>query len=69
MNQDSYIDPAEHIYDATKMIKRHLNDNDLIIYVKDFIWALESTIDYDFDGILNKCINILKPLIEKKSEL
>ena len=30
--QDSYIDPAEHIYDACKTIKRHLDDEDLIMY-------------------------------------
>ena len=62
-NQDSYIDPAEHIYDAEKMIKRHLDDDDLIMYVGDFIWGLSSDANGDFDGTLVKCVEMLRALV------
>lgn len=62
-NQDSYIDPAEHIYDAEKMIKRHLDDDDLIMYVGDFIWGLSSDANGDFDGTLAKCVEMLRALV------
>jgi|LSQX01.1.fsa_nt_gb hypothetical protein len=61
-NQNSYIDPAEHIYDAEKMIKRHLDDEDLIMYVGDFIWGLSSDANGDFDGTLSKCVEMLRAL-------
>jgi hypothetical protein len=61
-NQDSYIDPAEHIYNAEKMIKRHLDDDDLIMYVGDFIWGLSSGANGDFDGTLAKCVEMLRAL-------
>lgn len=61
-NQDSYIDPAEHIYDAMKKIKRHLDDEDLIIYVGDFIWGLSSSTNVDFNGTLDKCVKMLQSL-------
>ena len=60
--QDSYIDPAEHIYDTCKTIKRHLDDEDLIMYVGDFIWGLSSEANGDFDGILSKCVEMLRAL-------
>ncbi len=60
--QDSYIDPAEHIYDACKTIKRHLDDEDLIMYVGDFIWGLSSDANGDFDGTLFKCVEMLRAL-------
>jgi len=60
--QDSYIDPAEHIYDACKTIKRHLDDEDLIMYVGDFIWGLSSEANGDFDGTLSKCVEMLRAL-------
>ena len=61
--QDSYIDPAEHIYDACKTIKRHLDDEDLIMYVGDFIWGLSSDANGDFDGTLSKCVEMLRALV------
>jgi len=61
-NQDSYIDPAEHIYDAMKTIRRHLDDEDLIMYVGDFIWGLSSDANGDFDGTLDKCVKMLQEL-------
>jgi hypothetical protein len=61
-NQNSYIDPAEHIYDAEKMIKRHLDDEDLIMYIGDFIWGLDSSANGDFDGTLAKCVEMLRAL-------
>ena len=61
--QNSYIDPAEHIYDAIKTIKRHLDDDDLILYVDDFIWGLCSSANGDFDGTLSKCIEMLQSLV------
>lgn len=64
LNESNYIDSAEHIHDGIKVIKRHLNDEDLIIYIHDFIWALESSANIDFDGSLNECIKMLKLLNE-----
>jgi len=61
-NQDSYIDPAEHVYDSKKVIKRHLYDDNLIIYVGDFIWGLSSDANCDFDGTLVKCVEMLRAL-------
>ena len=58
-NQDGYIDPAEHIYDAVKTIKRHLDDEDLILYVGDFILGLKSDANGDFDGTLKKCVKMI----------
>lgn len=63
--QNSYIDPAEHVYDAIKTIKRHLDDDDLIMYVGDFIWGLSSSANGDFDGTLDKCVKMLQSLIKK----
>lgn len=63
---NSYIDPAEHIYDGIKVIKRHLDDENLIEYVDDFILALESTVNGDFDGSLSKCSKMLKTLVATK---
>ena len=58
-----YLDPAEHIYDAIKIIKGHLDDDDLIRYVDDFILGLSSEANEDFEGKLNKCIKILQSLV------
>lgn len=60
--QSRYSDPAEHIYDGMKIIKRHLNEDDLILYVDDFIWALSSEVNGDFDGTLSKCIEMLRTI-------
>lgn len=65
-NQNSYIDPSEHIYDAKKRIKRHLDDEDLIMYVGDFIWGLNSSVNGDFDGTLAKCVEMLNALDDTK---
>jgi hypothetical protein len=59
---DSYIDPAEHIYDAVKVIKRYINDDDLISHIDDFIWGLSSSANGDFDGTLGECIKMLRTL-------
>ncbi len=61
--QDSYIDPAEHIHDAMKVIKQHLDDENLIMYVGDFIWGLSSSTNGDFDGTLDKCVKMLQTLV------
>jgi hypothetical protein len=58
----SYIDPAEHIHDAMKMIKRHLDDDDLITYLGDFIWGLSSSANVDIDDTLDKCVKMLQTL-------
>lgn len=60
--QTQYIDPAEHIYDAIKVIKRHLNDDDLEFYISDFIHGLNSSVNLDIDGTLEKCIKKLQSL-------
>lgn len=60
--QDSYIDSAEHVYDACKTIKRHLDDDDLIMYIGDFILGLSSYTNLDIDGTLSKCVEMLRAL-------
>ena len=42
LDQIEYADTAEHLYDAVKMIKRHLDDDNLYDYIDDFLWGLES---------------------------
>ena len=33
LEESDYIDPAEHLYDGIKSIKRHLDDSDLDKYI------------------------------------
>lgn len=66
LENSDYIDPAEHLYDAIKVMKRHLreeNDDDIILYVGDFLWGLSSPTIIDTDGKVEKCIEKIKDLI------
>jgi hypothetical protein len=68
----NYLDPAEHLYDAVKSIKRYLDDDNLEIYLHDFLWGLESSTIGDFDGVVKECIEIIKNMqtfINKNKEL
>lgn len=65
-NQDKYIDPAEDVHDCINMITRYLEDDDLISYVNDFIFLLNSSANIDWEGILKKCVEILKTLNTQK---
>lgn len=56
-----YADPAEYLYDGIKVISRHIRLNDTITigHLQDFMWCLDNTIVYDFDGKLCECITLL----------
>jgi hypothetical protein len=59
LDTSSYIDPAEHLYDGLKQIKREIT----YATVHDFLWALESSTVIDVDGIVYECANKIKPLL------
>ena len=59
LETSDYIDPAEHLYDGLKQIKKSVNDNTL----HDFLWALQSSTVIDIDGKVKQCINMIKPLV------
>ncbi len=56
----NYIDPAEHVYDAIKTIKRKLDSNITIPDIEDFLWGLSSSTNIDVDGTLAECVDMLK---------
>ena len=60
LESSDYIDPAEHIYDAIKVIKRKLNSNLTQTDIGCFLRGLESSANIDIDGVLAECVNILK---------
>ena len=37
LDKIEYVDTAEHLYDAVKCIKRHLDDDNLDHYIDDFL--------------------------------
>jgi hypothetical protein len=59
LEHSDYIDPAEHLYDAIKVIKRHLDDDNLDYYVNDFLWGLECPTVIDMDGVVKECSNLI----------
>ena len=59
LEHSDYIDPAEHLYDAIKIIKRHLDDDNLEYYIHDFLWGLESSTVIDVDGVVKECSNLI----------
>ena len=59
LDTSSYIDPAEHLYDGLKQIKREIT----YATVHDFLWALESSTVIDVNGIVSECANKIKPLL------
>jgi len=52
LSEIDYLDSAEHLYDAIKQIKRHLDDDNLDYHIDDFLWGLESStvIDMSYNG-------------------
>jgi hypothetical protein len=59
LDTSNYVDPAEHIYDGLKQIKRKIT----YATVHDFLWALESSTVGDFDGKVAECANKIKRLL------
>jgi len=62
LETSDYIDPAEHLYDGIKLIKREITSSTL----HDFLWALESPTVIDVDGKVQQCIEIVKPLLQQE---
>jgi hypothetical protein len=59
LDTSNYVDPAEHLYDGLKQIKREITYATL----HDFLWALESSTVTDVDGRVTECANKIKPLL------
>ena len=59
LDTSNYVDPAEHLYDGLKQIKREIT----YATVHDFLWALESSTVGDVDGKVAECANKIKPLL------
>ena len=59
LETSDYVDPAEHLYDGLKQIKRKIT----YATVHDFLWALESSTVIDVDGKVAECANKIKPLL------
>jgi hypothetical protein len=59
LGTSSYIDPAEHLYDGLKKIKREIT----YATVHDFLWSLESSTVLDVDGRVTECANKIKALL------
>ena len=62
LESSDYIDPAEHLYDGLKVIRRNPNN------VHDFLWALESPTVFDFDGKVKQCANMIRPLLNQNKD-
>jgi uncharacterized Zn finger protein len=62
LNKSDYFDPAEHLYDGIKQIKKEITENTL----HNFLWALESPNVTDWDGKLKECIEMIKSLYKVK---
>jgi len=61
LNTSNYVDPAEHLYDGIKLMRRPLTEARL----HDFLWALESSTIIDIDGKVKECADIIRPLYEQ----
>ena len=59
LESSDYIDPAEHLYDGLKVIRRNPNN------VHDFLWALESSTVIDVDGKVKQCADMIRPLLNQ----
>jgi hypothetical protein len=59
LGTSSYIDPAEHLYDGLKQIKREIT----YATVHDFLWSLESSTVLDVDGRVTECARKIKSLL------
>jgi hypothetical protein len=64
LETSDYVDPAEHLYDGLKLVKREITHNTL----HDFLWALESSTVIDVDGKIEECINKIKPLLNQNED-
>ena len=62
LETSDYIDPAEHLYDGLKTIRRN-PDN-----IEDFLWALESLTIIDVDNKVKECRDMLKNFLENTNE-
>ena len=59
LESSDYIDPAEHLYDGLKTIRKNPNN------VHDFLWALESPTIFDFDGNVKQCADMIRPFVNQ----
>jgi len=59
LESSNYFDPAEHLYDGLKVIRRNPNN------IHDFLWALESPTVIDFDGKVKQCADMIRPLLKQ----
>jgi hypothetical protein len=59
LDTSDYVDPAEHLYDGLKQIKREITYST----IHDFLWALESSTVIDVDGKVAECAKKIKPLL------
>ena len=62
LESSDYIDPAEHLYDGLKVIRRNPNN------VHDFLWALESSTVIDVDGKVKQCADKVRPLLKQNKD-
>jgi hypothetical protein len=70
LDVSNYVDSAEHLYDAIKVIKRKIRDNKLSESdLHDFLWGLKSNEVNDFDGIVKECIGKIKDYFNQKAEI
>lgn len=60
LDKIEYVDTAEHLYDAVKHIKRHLDDDNLEHYIDDFLWGLESSTVIDIHGEIEKLCKFIR---------
>lgn len=61
LDNSDYIDPAEHLYDGIKVMKRHIRvGDDPSLYIHDFLWSMESDTVIDVDGVIVECIILLR---------
>ena len=61
LRMSDYVDPAEHLYDGIKLMRRPVTEGTL----HDILWALESSTVIDIDGKVKECIDIVRPLYEQ----
>jgi len=62
LESSDYIDPAEHLYDGLKVIRRNPNN------IHDFLWALKAHSVIDVDGKVKQCIDMITPLLNQNKE-
>ena len=62
LESSNYFDPAEHLYDGLKVIRRNPNN------IHDFLWALESPTVIDFDGKVKQCADMIRPLLNQNPD-